>query len=84
MCGSDNSGINFADKQDIFTLECFNKGAVDSVTKATTRALGTRSGRKDIVNIRQTAQLTFPGFESFIFSFQHKAHTLHDNRGAII
>lgn len=31
MCGSDNSGINFADKQDIFTLECFNKGAVDSI-----------------------------------------------------
>lgn len=31
VCGSDNSGINFADKQDIFTLERFNKGAVDSL-----------------------------------------------------
>lgn len=75
MCGSDNSGINFADKQDIFTLECFNKGAVDSIAtrsceplpRPQLRALGTRSGRKDTVNSRQTAQVTSPGFESFIF-----------------
>lgn len=73
MCGSDNSGINFADKQDIFTLECFNKGAVDSIATCSCerlprpQALGTRSGRKDTVNSRQTAQVTSPGFESFRF-----------------